>query len=118
MITESYITSNPHALRMLLVFIGLMYLYIRKRRTTFLFLSISSLSYVLISIILSMDRVYDFVLLVVLLSFGFVLSLKELITYERSGLSLSEFVDMDKYDYLVVIILFVAWFVVKQTIIH
>jgi hypothetical protein len=107
------ILSDASITRGILIAIVFFYLYLRKSKKTFCFLSVAIFLDTFIKIGFDLGKSSSALILLLLFVSAFILSLNELLKYEREGKSFAEFVDLDKYDYVVIIVLLLSWFFIK-----
>lgn len=79
-----------------------------------MFFSLSLSLYIIVSYVFLNDSTFEILLLVFFLLAAYVLSYKELVEFTNAGRYGKQFFDFDKYDYFVVILLFLFFFLTKK----
>lgn len=111
-VSNSFRTSRQ--IGELLFGFGFLYLFVKKKFTTFLFFAIALFSNSVLSYILTKEPWGVHVAtLIGLLLIAFILSWKELVALDQTGKKAYEVFKWDNVDRLVLSLLFIAWIMIR-----
>lgn len=100
-------------LKFVLIFTYFIFLYCRKRRRAFINIGLCGYVSLFLSIWLQLDKGTKGIVLISGLVVGFILSYKELESLEKEGIDAKGFLNPDVLDFVVLILFFIAWTIMK-----
>ena len=102
-------------MKFILIFTYFIFLYYRKKRTSFLNIGLCGYVSFFITVWLQLDKGAKAIVLILGLVVGFVLSYKELELLEKEGVDAKSFLKPDVFDFVVLILFVMVWIVIKAT---